>query len=308
MAFQRRRVDETTQVISTVTPHEEALRPVRDRAALTLLAGPFPGRLFTVEESELVVGRQEGIDGHIHDTDLSRRHARVFRTEGGFALEDLQSTNGTWLNGRRVTGTVELQDGDRIQMARGVLLRFHLQDGMEQEAAKRIYESAVRDPLTQLYNRRYLDERLASEFAYAVRHRVPLSVLLVDVDLFKEVNDAHGHAVGDEALRALASAMQRVVRVEDLLARYGGEEFCVAARGTSARQSRVLADRLRSTVEGLVLAIPGCSGPLRLTISIGVATAGPEGAFSELGALMAGADTALYEAKSAGRNRVVLAG
>ena len=168
-------------------------------------------------------------------------------------------------------------------MGSNILLRFHLHDAFEQEAAKRIYESAVRDPLTQSYNRRYLDERLASEYAFAARHGSPLSVILVAV------------------LRIVAGTMQRILRTEDLVARYGGEEFCVVARGIDARNAMIVAERIRKTVSSLN--IPWEGRTLSVTLSAGVATLRKERPYPDVDAILAAADTALYRAKESGRNR-----
>ena len=295
--------DETTQVISTESAMSAVPPPSRDRGTFTTLAGPMPGRIFLFEGDELIFGREEGLGGSIHDGDLSRRHARVRRDGVSFLLEDLGSTNGTWLNGERLDGARLMVDGDRVQMGRTTLLRFHLHDRMEQEAAKSLYNSAVRDPLTQLYNRRYLDERLEGELAHAHRHGEKLSLLLLDADHFKRVNDEHGHAAGDEALRMLAAAMLGVVRAEDLVARYGGEEFCVLARSTDEPAAMVLADRLRATIARLEIPSSDPERAIHISVSVGIVTVAGESAAIDGATLLSSADGALYEAKNAGRNR-----
>jgi two-component system, cell cycle response regulator len=294
--------DETTQIIVTGVPSPATHpAPKRDRCTLSMLSGPASGALFTLEREEMILGRGTDANARIEDPGLSRRHARVWRVGDTFHLEDLASTNGTFVNGDRISGMVALKEGDRIQLGGSVFLRVHLQDAAEQEATRRLYDSAVRDALTQVHNRRYLDERMAAEFAYSRRHLSPLSVLLVDLDHFKDINDRLGHLAGDAVLRVVAGAMQRMLRTEDLVARYGGEEFCIVARGTDARNATIVAERVRRMVEGL--SIPWEHKPIRVTLSVGVATMDTAHPFASPSALLAAADAALYRAKQGGRNR-----
>jgi diguanylate cyclase (GGDEF)-like protein len=153
---------------------------------------------------------------------------------------------------------------------------------------------ATCDPLTGLANRRLFDETLAREVARSRRTGAPLALAVVDIDHFKAVNDGHGHQVGDEVLRELATALHRVVRTEDLVARFGGEEFVVLATGATVDDAEVLAGRLRAAARSVSI--------LPVTISVGVAElpTGGDGA-----TLVAHADAALYRAKAEGRDRVV---
>ncbi|MBK6982804.1 MAG: GGDEF domain-containing protein [Betaproteobacteria bacterium] len=169
----------------------------------------------------------------------------------------------------------------------------------------RLEHETFTDPLTGAYNRRFLDRRLAEEVASARRYHVPLSVLMVDVDHFKRVNDAHGHPVGDQALVALAAAIAREIRDTDYLTRYGGEEFLVMALHTPRAGALELAERLRRRIESREHVLAGHGGgavTLRLTVSIGVACFG--GRVDTLERLVHVADENLYRAKSEGRNRV----
>jgi two-component system, cell cycle response regulator len=295
---------DTTQVI-TVGEGAAPSRPVakRDRCSLTMLSGPTTGSLVTVERTGVVFGRGTDATVRIQEAGLSRTHARISRVGDAYQIEDLDSTNGTYVNGDRLTAPRKLEEGDRIQMGVSVLYRVHMQDATEQEATRQLYESAVRDPLTQTHNRRYLDERLKAEFAYARRHLTPLSILLVDLDHFKSINDTLGHQAGDAVLRVVATGMHRMLRTEDLVARYGGEEFCVVARGTDSRNAMIVAERIRRMVEALH--IPWEGKPVRVTLSIGLATMDQATPFAGVQALVAAADAALYRAKEAGRNRCV---
>ena len=295
-----KRPDETTQVIQVqeIQPSE---RGGILQATLTILTGPDPGAVYKLEVPNTVIGRSDDVTITIVDRGLSRRHAQVVRLPDGFLLEDLGSTNGTFYNGERISEARTLENGCRIQIGENTVLRFSLQDELEQEAAQKMYEMTVRDPLTRLHNRRYLDERLRTEFAYAARHKTTLSVLVIDVDYFKRVNDTVGHQAGDAVLRSLAASLRRMVRIEDLLARYGGEEFVVAARGIDEQSAGVFAERIRGSVE--LLEIPWEDSRLRITVSVGLAHMGAR-RYPASEALVAAADGALYRAKKNGRNRV----
>ncbi len=274
---------------------------IADRALLTILTGLHAGQVFTVDDVETHIGRGRESAVRIDDVGISRTHARIVRTlEGQYLVEDLKSTNGVFVNGRRVE-RCDLVNGDRVQVGPTVVLRFALIDADEEALARQLYESSTRDALTRAFNRKYLNERLAAEVAYAARHRTRLSLLLFDIDHFKKVNDSHGHLAGDVVLRVVAAQVQRLIRTEDVFARYGGEEFVVLVRGIEHANVAVFAERIRRAVEKLT--IPWEGRALRVTISVGVSSLGerPDG---EIEPLVRLADERLYKAKTAGRNRV----
>jgi diguanylate cyclase (GGDEF)-like protein len=296
---------ETTDVISLVDAGRR--KPdKRDRYTLTLLTGVEAGKVHWIDADETVLGRGHVCRVRIDDSGLSRRHCRILKTPEGFVIEDLESTNGTFLDGEPVRGRRKLTDGSRIQMGRDTVLKFGIQDELEMRATRRLYESAMHDPLTGVYNRRYLDDHLASEYAFAARHGTALALLLIDADHFKKVNDTWGHAAGDAALRALAGHLQRSVRSEDMIARFGGEEFAVLARETSAPGALAVAERIRKSVEKTPVVLEN-GDKLSLTVSIGVVHMGSGRAYVSADALLEAADEALYKAKEAGRNRCVSA-
>src|SRR5690606_13421401 len=144
-----------------------------------------------------------------------------------------------------------LPSGARIQLGAKVWLRFDLHDADEQRVLTELYDAAVRDALTGAYTRRYLHERLHAELSYSARHKTPVALLMIDLDLFKEVNDHFGHQAGDAVLRMVVAQLRQTLRSEDVLVRYGGEELCVLLRGLDAPSAHVLAERLRTEVEAL---------------------------------------------------------
>ncbi|KAB2925575.1 MAG: diguanylate cyclase [Dechloromonas sp.] len=165
-----------------------------------------------------------------------------------------------------------------------------------------LQEQAVRDGLTALYNRRYLDEMLEREVSRAKREAGPLSLVMLDIDHFKRVNDTYGHQAGDEVLRVLAATLMADIRAEDMACRYGGEEFLILLPNMPLSSAEMRAEVWRQAVESLSVVHGECT--IRFTISLGVA------AFPEHGKtpdeLTRSVDLALYRAKMAGRNRVVV--
>jgi two-component system cell cycle response regulator len=273
-----------------------------DRPLLTVLAGLNEGQVFTLDRAETIIGR--GRDAHvgIDDAGISRRHARIVRTDGRrYTLEDLGSTNGVFVNGRRVA-RAELAGGDRVQVGSTLVLRFGFTSADEEALAHKLFEGSTRDGLTGLYNRKYAGERLEAEVAYAHRHGTLFSLVLLDLDHFKRINDTFGHPAGDGVLRVVAAQVRKAIRTEDVLARYGGEEFVVLARGIEHTKAGVLAERIRRGVERL--SMPWRSRTIRTTVSVGAVSLSECGPKATVEALMALADERLYQAKASGRNRV----
>ena len=177
-----------------------------------------------------------------------------------------------------------------------------LQEALE-DANRRLYELSCTDGLTGTFNRRHLDEALTTEVSRHQRYRTPLSVLLIDVDHFKRVNDTHGHDVGDSVLRGIASLLQGMVRRADLVARYGGEEMCVILPNTGSHGAAILAGRLRAAIAALRHATSDGEG-IVVTASFGVTTVETEDTAVDAATMLRRADKALYAAKQGGRNRV----
>jgi diguanylate cyclase (GGDEF)-like protein len=178
----------------------------------------------------------------------------------------------------------------------------------ETTLAARPERDTITDALVGVYNRRYLEHRLAEEVARARRHAVPLAVLLFDLDHFRRLNEKWGREVGDRVLGYLGNLLLTGVRESDVVARYGGEEILVIAPATTSEQAAALADRLRAVVESENLGFGGESGSqpeVRITVSVGVAQLEP--GETEWQPLVARADSAVIKAKLSGRNKVVTA-
>lgn len=171
-----------------------------------------------------------------------------------------------------------------------------------QKLLDRMLSLTMEDGLTGLFNRRYFDHRLQQEIQRARRDHLPCSVMLVDVDDFKQVNDQHGHDVGDRVLRHISSLLKNTLRVSDeITARFGGEEFAILLPNTSAKQVPAVAERVRARIAAAP--VPVLVGSGRLSISVGVSTFTPPGTLSA-DELLKQADVALYAAKQAGKNAV----
>lgn len=177
----------------------------------------------------------------------------------------------------------------------------------KQEEINRVHaqleEQATTDALTGCYNRRYLYDIYPKLWAEALRQDKRLSVLLIDLDLFKRINDEHGHLAGDEVLRHFAEVLRSCTRVSDFLCRLGGEEFLVLTQGDT-EGAQILAEKIRAATASSPVAHDGNS--IRVTVSIGVAQADPRDGLKGLSAVLVRADHALYAAKEAGRDRVAV--
>lgn len=259
------------------------------------------GRMFKLDRSETVLGRSSEAQLQVEDDGISRKHAKVVALgDGRFQLVDLGSTNGTFHNGLKVS-SAPLGDGDKIQIGSNTVLKFSIQDELEEQYQRSIYESATRDGLTRLYNKKYFLETLHKEFSYCLRHRLPLSLVMFDVDHFKKINDVYGHPAGDYVLTRIAQRVSETVRNEDVLARYGGEEFALMLRESPEEDALVCAERCRQAVDRSEFIFGGT--PIKVSISLGVATL-LDSDFTQAEELIAVADKYLYRAKRAGRNRV----
>jgi diguanylate cyclase (GGDEF)-like protein len=293
---------EITSITSAADVQRElaAIRSQRMHAYLIVLAGSNVGEMFKLDDNETLIGRAPQVPIRLNDEGVSRRHARIVRQGNHVYIEDLQSANGTLVNGERVT-TVPLKDGDKIRIGSTTILKFTYHDKLDESFQQQMYEAALRDGLTKAFNKKYFTDRLETEFAYARRHKTILSLLMMDIDFFKKINDTHGHLAGDAVLVKVARVAQGAIRTEDVFARYGGEEFGVICRGIPLGNAAVLGERLRSTIENTTFDWEGKRIPV--TLSIGIAAL-PETSCDTSTQLIAAADAALYDAKRAGRNRV----
>ena len=168
-----------------------------------------------------------------------------------------------------------------------------------------LQHESITDALTGLKNRRYFDQRMSEEVALSLRHKLPLSLMLLDVDHFKKINDTYGHQIGDEVLSSLAKLISGMVRDSDIVARYGGEEIAIITPRTSKEEAALLAERLRDLIEKTTVAMVGTTQEVvQVTVSLGICSL--SAVITDKDALLEESDQALYLAKKYGRNRVVV--
>lgn len=182
------------------------------------------------------------------------------------------------------------------------LLRMRSYQGELQKTVERLHVMATIDSLTGACNRRHFLERAETELARSKRFDEPLSIAMLDADHFKSINDNHGHAAGDEVLRALTNACVEMLRRHDIVGRLGGEEFGICMPETTMDKAQIVCDRLRENISGLTVKANGKE--VKFTVSMGVTQFSPS--TDDLETFMSRADAALYQAKEAGRNQVVL--
>lgn len=280
--------------------------PSKEHAFLLALAGPQLGAIYPLPgDRDLVIGRRDDADILLGDDGVSRRHATI-RVAGDYALvRDLGSANGTYVDGARVEEAL-LANGSRLNVGMQTVLKFIWADDIEADFQRKLVEGALQDPLTGLFNRRMLEDRLGSELAGALRHGRLVSILMIDIDHFKAVNDTYGHLAGDEVLRMVAATIRATLRKEDFVARFGGEEFVVIARETALDGAQLLAERIRRAVERSRCVWQ--DHELSATVSVGVTVSTLPARFvpgETERQLLDAADRALYRAKQEGRNLVV---
>jgi diguanylate cyclase (GGDEF)-like protein len=291
--------DPTTRIIDEpAIPEGERGTP----ASLVLIYGGELGRRYPLggaESTVVEIGRALTNAIVIEADSVSRQHARLFPEGDGHWVEDLGSTNGTLVNGDRIDGPRRLAHGDLIKIG-GIVLRFLCGDDLESRYHEEIYRLTIVDGLTQVHNRRYFDDFLDREVARSGRSGSALSLVLLDLDRFKEINDGFGHLFGDRLLREVAGIVQARVRREQLLARLGGDEFAVVLPDIDLEGAVAFADRVRREIAAHPVTDRGRR--LSTTLSIGVAALEP--GMSPAG-LYERADQSLYAAKRVGRDRVM---
>ncbi len=290
--------ERNTNIVTPVKISKEAAG--EGPSSLVVIYGPLLARRWTLEKDEVTVGRSEDADIRFDDDAVSRIHARFVVGEGRVRLVDLDSTNGTLVNEKAIH-ECELRDGDLVQIGE-TIFKFLSGANVESKYHQEMYKITTVDGLTKAYNRRYFSETLEREILRAKRYRRELCLAMLDIDLFKNVNDTWGHLAGDSVLRELARIINEEIRREDVFARYGGEEFALLLPEVGLGGARMLCERLRKSIAEAAFVFG--SETIPVSVSFGIAsTAGIEEIVTAV-QLIALADDQLYEAKRLGRNRV----
>ena len=292
--------DRSSKTITAVEPAQPGGARRRGDACVVVLYGPELGKRATLGRGAFQIGRSSKNELPIDQESVSRHHARISAGHGrSYLIEDLGSTNGTFVNDEKVKDRHPLKDGDQIRVGRSIL-KFMSGANIEANYHEEIYRLMTVDALTQVYNKRYFNEALEREYNRAQRYKRDLSLVLLDLDHFKAINDGQGHLAGDAILRQLAAEVKPKLREQDIFARVGGEEFAALLPEVGHEGARATAEKMRKIVEATTFMVETL--PLRITISAGVTSLDPRG--RDPMSLFERADAALYEAKAKGRNCV----
>ncbi|MFK7956606.1 MAG: diguanylate cyclase [Lysobacterales bacterium] len=288
---------ETTQQYFNLTDAE----PDGSGASLVVIRGEPFGKSFELGLSAVTIGRSNDCDLQFGEDSVSRRQCRVAFNGKQYRVKDLGSTNPTQVNGD-VISECSLKDGDRLSFG-GVVLKFVASDPVETAFHNELYARASSDPLTGIANRRVFEQSLEQAIRSHSVSAEPLSLAMVDLDRFKEVNDQYDHLIGDQVLKKVSDILNHQRADRDLIARLGGEEFSVMLPGLGLDEAAVKLEALRHAVARAPMQIEEQS--IAITISVGVAQfVAP---MRDPKDLLRAADQALFEAKAAGRNCVRMA-
>lgn len=260
-------------VAATPDRASEDAAPAFDTAlpCLVTIYGPRLGDRFGIDVDEVCLGRSTECEVHVPLRDVSRRHCRLRREGDQVVLEDLGSTNGTFVNGDEIRSgqRVPLRSRDLVKVG-GAIFRFLCGDEVETQYREELHRVAIIDGLTQIHNERYFADFMEREAARSRRHGRPLSLLLFDVDGLGSINEAFGRLAGDAVLRDIASRVKGRVRAEACFARLQNDEFAIALPELELDECRLFARILCELVAGRAFEFQGMR--FAVTVSTGAAT------------------------------------
>jgi two-component system cell cycle response regulator len=297
-------VDSEFDIKTRVTALDEIKISDKDTGndCLVIVYAPTPeslGKRFVLDKDSITIGRDRENDIVLNSDSISRRHCRIEHRGARVFAADLDSTNGTFINDEPEPITdILLRRGDQIKIG-DTIFKYLGGSDVEAQYHETIYKMTITDHLTGVGNKRYLLETLERETPRAQRHNRNLAAMMMDIDLFKEVNDTYGHLVGDAVLKDLATIVRAKLRPDDIFVRYGGDEFAAVLPETLMQDALLTAERLRQIVMEHDFFIEGES--INVTISIGVVEFQKGWTNDQL---IKAADEMLYEAKREGRNCV----
>jgi len=256
--------DSTVVTVVSKTPSPESSSR---EACLVVINGVDLGKKFSLVQASTMIGRSSKVDIQIDEDSISRNHALIEKRDGEYVIRDLESTNGTYVNDRPIR-THQLRDGDQIKFG-STIFKFLSGSNIESAYHDEIYQLTTTDGLTGAYNKRYFVKEMEREMSRSIRYGRDLSIVMCDIDHFKETNDTYGHLAGDYVLKQIATLIKNHIRRDDIFARYGGEEFTLLLPEVPKEKAKTLAEKLRRIVEEEQFVFDDVTIPV--TISLGVA-------------------------------------
>lgn len=290
----------------TTNPHHSeitvvtgaAKKQTQREACLVVIYGEHMGRRVALGRQPVGVGRSSKCEVQIDQESVSRNHCRITFRETGYSIRDLGSTNGTYVNDELVD-EINLRDGDQIKVGR-TIMKFITSGNIEAQYHEEIYRLMTLDALTDVRNKRFFDETIAREVSRSLRYDRIFSLIIFDIDHFKNINDSFGHLAGDAVLRQLGMLIKNSVRRDDIACRIGGEEFAILLPEVELEGGRKTAEKIRQAVERTVFSFEGTDIPVAISAGVAEWTADKKTAQD----ISRAADEKLYEAKRSGRNKV----
>ena len=296
-----RRKSDQTSLVEESEIQEKISRAKRTQPSLVLIAGKPLGKRFPITPPQIVIGRSSDVEVSIDSPHISRKHAILKVQDGKIIVEDLGSTNGTFVNDAKIGHPVILKEGDHIRCGK-TIFKFLPKGSVEAFYHEDIHGMAHTDGLTKVFNRMYFLDCLRIEYARARNLGGKLCVIMLDIDHFKDINDTYGHQAGDYILQETCRIIKtNILRSEDQIGRYGGEEFTILLTDTPLHEGSDVAERVRKAIESYSFEFE--DKKIDVTISAGIATLTEED--DDPVEIIRRADEALYDAKRSGRNRVV---
>jgi len=263
------------------------------------------GKTFHFEKKKIKIGRKPSNDVVVNDLMISKFHCEIYISKDKdnnykVELNDLNSTNGTYVNGELIDKK-ELISGDKIEIGK-TILRVFFDDEYEENFHSKLFQIAVMDSLTGLFNKRYIFNEIENQIKISKRNKRYFSIIILDIDDFKKINDNFGHLAGDRYLKLISEKILSSLREQDIAGRFGGEEFIIILPETKEKGAFSVAERIRTSVEKAALKYKDYI--LKTTISGGVAEYGKHAKTRVK--LLEIADKALYKAKKTGKNKIDL--
>ncbi|MCW8907053.1 MAG: diguanylate cyclase [Sedimenticola sp.] len=297
----QKQVEETLQKLSLAVTHSPVLTVITDPEGVIEYVSPIVEKITGYRQSEVI--------GHTPSLFKSGRTDEKVYQELWGAIKNKQAWSGELENRRKngeyywesISIAPVLDENGKLTAFVGISMDISQRKLMEQQ----LQELACSDPLTGIFNRRHFLQELDQQLDHSRRYGMPLSLMIIDIDNFKQLNDSGGHALGDEAILQFVTVCDKTIRTVDIFGRMGGDEFAIAMPETAVEEAAVLAERLRSLVMALKISHDGSDA--RMTVSIGLSSfIAREDRDSTIERFLKRADKALYKAKRQGRNRIAI--